>query len=127
MPVHIKARGEFSGKQRVKPGPHHGVLAADDLAQPAGFLDVADNQRGGVAPRIGKCGLRLLVLGLAVDDDGEALATVAAGRLPDLLHQHAGGIVLVDGDALAHEAGLVLIGRTEGRDDDDVVGGQRVP
>src|SRR5688572_32763333 len=80
-----------------------------------------------MAAGVGERGLGLLVLGLAVDDDGVALAAEGPGRLPDLLHQHAGGVVLGYLDALANEPLLVLIGGAEGGNDDHVLAGERVP
>ena len=63
----------------------------------------------------------------AVDDDRVAIASVGARSLPDFFHQHAGGVVVENGDTLADEAALVLVGGTEGGDDHDVVGGERIP
>ncbi len=68
-----------------------------------------------------------LMLRLAVDDHREAFAAEGARGLPDFFHQHAGGVVLRDADALAHELFLVLVGRAERRDDHDVLTRERLP
>lgn len=60
--------------------------------------------------------------GLAVDDGGDAVFGVAADAAPDLHDVAAGGIDDVAAEFLdfLHEGG----GCAEGRDDDDIVGGE---
>ena len=93
-------------------GPHAlrlGHVAHDDVPAPVVELDLA----GGRA--------RLLVLVLAVDDGGEAIAGVAVHALPHEQHRAAGG---VDQDAADRLEPLQIGDRhPEGGDDDDVVRG----
>ena len=74
-----------------------------------------------MAADLARRGLGLLVVVLAVDHRGEAVAGVALDPLPDIEHRAAGG---VDHDAANVAQSLEVAHRdAEGRDDDDVVGG----
>ena len=85
------------------------------------LVEVADDDRGGVAARVGKGGLGLLVVVLAVDHRGVAIPGVLLDPLPDVQYRAAGGIVenAVDGP----EPVEVLTGHPEGRNQDHVIGG----
>ena len=127
IPVDIKTRGELAGEHFVKASSLRRIPAARQGNQAAGFLEVAHDHGLRVPAGVGEGGLGLLVLRLPVDDHGVTVPSIRPGRLPHLLHQHAGRIMLEYGDALAHESGLVVVGRTEGGDDDDVIRRQSVP
>ena len=94
---------EIADQPRLRHVQHHEVAAAGILHHLAG----------------GRLGL--LVVVLAVDDRGEAVAGVALHPLPDVEHRAAGGI---DQHAADRPQTLeVADGHSEGRQDDDVVGG----
>ena len=67
------------------------------------------------------------MFGLAVDDDAVALPPECAGGFPDLLHQHARGVILSDANPLPDEFFLVLVGGAESRDDHNVIASQGIP
>ena len=127
VPGDVEARGVAAREELVEPAAHGRFAARDDLAELPGLVEVADNHSRGVPARVGKRGLGLLVFTLAVNDDGVALAAVGTRGLPDLFDQHAGGVILADGDALAHQPALVVVGGAERRDDDNIFGRERVP
>ena len=100
--------------------------SADHVAQQPGLLRVEDHD---VAPAVhgrglGRGRLRLLVMQLAVDDRGEAVARVLAHLLPDVEHRAAGR---VDQRAAPPLQPLQVRHRhAERRNDDDVVGDEVV-
>ena len=125
--VEIEARSRQGAEPLGKRGLPRGGGLQDEPPDEARLRQVADDERGREAPGIGEGRLGFLVLGLAVNDDRVPLAAEHPRGFPDLFHQHAGGVVLGDGDALAHKLLLVLIGRPKGGDDHDVIAGECVP
>ena len=69
---------------------------------------------------------RLLVVALAVDDDGVVLLPDLLAPLPDLLHERARRVVRLRRDAARGEGGLDLSRGPEGGDDHEVVGAERL-
>jgi len=118
---HVESGRVPAGELGEKAGAHRGIVGGDELAEAAGLVEVAHNDGGGVAARVGERRFRFLVLVLAMDDDGVAFAPVGTGGFPDFFHEHAGGVVVADGDAFSDEPALVVVGRAEGRDDHDVI------
>ena len=127
MPHGIETGREQAREPLRESGRSLGGRFQYQVADQARLIDAADDQRWGEPPGVGEGRLGFLVFSLAVDDDAVALAPECARGLPDLLHQHAGGIVLRDADALSKQPLLVVIGGAERRDDHDVFVRERVP
>src|SRR5690606_34691453 len=102
----VEAGRRMAGEGREQAALLLGVLGGDGGREALGLLAVAHDDRGRVLRAVGEGGLRLLVLGLAVDDDRVALLAVAARGLPDLFDKHAGGVVLADRQAVLDELEL---------------------
>src|ERR1019366_8865751 len=65
--VHVEARRELPGEERLQAAALGRVAAEDDLPELPRLLDVPDDDRGRVPAGVGEGGLGLLVLVLAVD------------------------------------------------------------
>ena len=123
----IKAAGIEAGKGGFEAFALGRAFEPDNVCEDFGVGMVTDHQGRPVTGAVGKSGLSLLVFGFSVDEDGIAFGGVAPSGLPDFFYEHTGGVMAADGYAGANQPGLVLVGRAEGGDNNNVVRGQLVP
>src|SRR5690625_3414918 len=90
-------------------------------------MSIANDERRCRFRRIGKSSFCLLVFGLTVNNYGVTGAAKSLRCFPHLFHEHTGRIILIDRNSFLDQTHLILIGRSKGRNDDDVVLLQLIP